>query len=69
MLIKNDVLISAASYKKDINFDGHPKQIFGPSYSVRALDTFIWIDMFIQQVRVCYISSLASPMLNLHATN
>ena len=38
MPIKNDVLISAASYKKDINIGGHPKQIFGPSYFLRALD-------------------------------
>ena len=46
MPIKNDVLISAASYKKDINIGGHPKQIFGPSYSVRALDKFLLIHLF-----------------------
>ena len=29
--------VSAASYKKDIIFGGHPKQIFVPSYFDRAL--------------------------------
>ena len=38
MPTKNDVFFSAVSCKEDIIFGGHPKQIFGPSYFVRALD-------------------------------
>ena len=37
-----DVFFSAASFKKDIIFGQHPKQIFGSSYFVRALSIFMY---------------------------
>ena len=35
---KNDTFFSAATCKKHIIFGGHPKQILGPFYFIRALD-------------------------------
>ena len=37
MLTKNDIFFTAGSWEKDNIFGGHFKQIFGPSYFVRAL--------------------------------
>ena len=37
---------SAASRKKDIIFGGHPKQIFDPSYFVRALGSTYLLNVF-----------------------
>ena len=37
MPTKNDVFFTAGSLEKDIIFGRHFKQIFGPSYFVRAL--------------------------------
>ena len=37
MLRQNDVFFTAGSREEDVIYGGHPKQIFGPSYFVRAL--------------------------------
>ena len=57
---KNDVFFTADSWDKYIIFGGHPKQIFGSSYFLRALEYFL----IIPSVCDTYFSNLDNLVQN-----